>query len=102
LIYKVNTSSDQLAVFSEIWYGPNKGWQAYIDNNPVDHVRANYILRALNIPSGTNEVKFVFKPSSVTSGNLIAMISSILLLGAFLFYIVNFMRPDDKKWFNYN
>lgn len=100
LIYDVNTSADQLAIFSEIWYGPNKGWQAYIDGNPVDHIRANYVLRALNIPSGQHEVKFVFNPQSIKSGNIMAMISSILLVGSLILYIFNFLRPEDKRWFN--
>ena len=51
LTYQSNTSSEQLAVFSEVWYGPDKGWQAYIDGEPVEHIRVNYILRALRVPA---------------------------------------------------
>jgi uncharacterized membrane protein YfhO len=99
LVYDVNTTDDQFAVFSEIWYGPNKGWQAYIDGKPVDHIRANYVLRALNIPSGKHEIKFTFDPQSIKTGNLIALISSTLLVGSLLLYFLNYLRPEDKKWF---
>jgi len=98
LVYSSNSQSDQFAVFSEIWYGPNKGWQAYIDGKPVDHIRVNYVLRGLNIPAGNHEIKFIFDPQSIKIGNLIAMISSILVVASLLFYIINLFRPEDKKW----
>ena len=88
LVYNATTSVDQLAVFSEVWYGPDKGWNAYIDGQLVPHVRANYILRALKIPSGNHEIIFAFEPASVKLGKLISMICSamILLGGLFVGY----------------
>lgn len=80
LEYKSNTTSDQLAVFSEVWYGPNLGWQAYIDDQPVEHIRANYLLRALKVPAGQHTIKFEFKPSTYSTGKMISLISSLLLL----------------------
>ena len=56
LVYSSNTNSEQLAVFSEVWYGPDKGWQAYIDGKPVDHIRVNYVLRGLKVPAGKHEI----------------------------------------------
>ena len=32
LVYKTSCERGRVCVFSEIWYGPNKGWTAYIDN----------------------------------------------------------------------
>tara|TARA_B110000879_G_C11179951_1_gene517832 strand:- start:2650 stop:5082 length:2433 start_codon:yes stop_codon:yes gene_type:complete len=88
--YVSNSTSEQLGVFSEIWYGPDKGWQAYIDGQPVDHIRANYALRAMKIPAGEHEIKYEFKPSSYYIGETISLIASLLLLvaalGAFFFY----------------
>jgi len=80
LEYTSNTSSDQLAIFSEVWYGPNLGWQAYIDDQPVDHIRANYLLRALKVPSGQHKIRFEFNPSTYNTGNMISMICSVLML----------------------
>lgn len=80
LEYMSNSTSDQLAVFSEVWYGPNLGWQAYIDDQPVEHIRANYLLRALKVPAGQHKIKFEFKPSTYSTGKMISLISSILLL----------------------
>lgn len=80
LVYTSQSESDQLAVFSEIWYGPNKGWQAYLDGQPVDHIRVNYLLRGMKVPAGKHEIIFEFKPSSFYQGGSIAMICSILIL----------------------
>ncbi len=71
-------------MFSEIWYGPDKGWQATIDGEPVDHIRANYALRAMKIPPGQHEIEFVFNPKTFYLGKTISTISSSIILLAFL------------------
>jgi len=45
IVYKSNNSNDGYAVFSEVHY--KKGWNAYIDDKPVNYERVNYILRGL-------------------------------------------------------
>ncbi len=80
LEYSAECSGEQLAVFSEIWYGPNKGWQAYIDGNPAEHFRVNYVLRALRVPAGQHKIEFKFQPASVTKGKTISLISSLFIL----------------------
>lgn len=77
LVYTSNTNSDQLALFSEMWYSP--GWNVTIDSNPVDHIRANYALRALKVPAGTHEIVFDFHPSSYYTGGMISLASSSLI-----------------------
>ncbi len=82
LTYTYEAQSEQLVVFSEIWYGPNKGWQAYIDGQPTEHIRANYILRAMRVPAGKHSIEFRFDPPTFRRGKLISNIfSSLLLLG---------------------
>lgn len=87
LIYASNASSDQLAVFSEVWYGPSKGWQAYIDGNPVEHVRANYILRALKVPAGQHTIEFKFEPGLYAVGESVSLISSLLIILGLLGFV---------------
>lgn len=80
LAYQSNTGSEQFAVFSEIWY--NKGWQAYIDGAPADHIRVNYILRGLRVPAGQHTIEFKFEPKAFARGKLASGIfSGIILLG---------------------
>ena len=78
LVYSTRTSEDQFAVFSEIYY--EKGWQAYVDGEKVDHFRVNYVLRGMVVPAGEHEIVFQFHPRSYYAGSRISMTSSILLL----------------------
>jgi len=78
LKYQTNTNTEQLAVFSEIYY--KKGWNAYIDGEQQKHFRVDYVLRAMKIPSGKHIVEFKFEPRMYNVGNIISMISSGILL----------------------
>lgn len=80
LVYEAETSSLQFAVFSEIWYGPNKGWKAYINGNEAEHIRVNYALRGLEVPAGKSEITFEFKPSIYYTGEKVSLIGSLLSL----------------------
>jgi hypothetical protein len=82
LEYLSETESEQFAVFSEIWYGPEKGWQAYIDGEPAEHIRVNYLLRGMRVPGGRHEIVFEFRPESFRKGKMVSQIfSSLILLG---------------------
>lgn len=76
------TGGNALGVFSEIYYP--KGWTATIDGNEVNILRANYVLRALEIPEGTHEIVFEFKPQTYFTGNTITLISSAIILLIFI------------------
>jgi uncharacterized membrane protein YfhO len=65
-------------VFSEIYYP--KGWTATIDGKEATILRANYVLRALEIPAGKHTIEFRFLPKPYTIGNQVTMASSWLLL----------------------
>ena len=95
LKYSSKASSEQLAVFSEIYY--DKGWNAYIDGNKVPHFRVNYILRGLVIPAGEHIVEFKFHPKSYYTGNQISLASSILLILAIAGFAFSEFRKNRKK-----
>jgi hypothetical protein len=78
LAYEASTQTNNLAVFSEIYYP--KGWEATIDGKPADIVRVNYVLRGLVIPAGEHVVAFTFKPKAYFVGDKITMASSWLLV----------------------
>ncbi|MCB0457226.1 MAG: YfhO family protein [Flavobacteriaceae bacterium] len=73
LVYETATKTDQLAIFSEVYYP--KGWNAYIDGKPATYFRANYILRAMVIPAGIHKVEFKFEPEVIATGTTIGLLS---------------------------
>jgi hypothetical protein len=96
LVYESNTTGPQLAVFSEVYY--DKGWNAYIDGKLVDHVRADYTLRALPIPAGKHNIEFKFEPSIVATGERIAYASSGVLYGALIVALaLGFMKKKKEE-----
>ncbi|HEY5825751.1 MAG TPA: YfhO family protein, partial [Cyclobacteriaceae bacterium] len=76
--YESQSASNGVAVFSEIFYP--KGWNATIDGKEVPILRANYVLRALEIPAGKHTIEFKFEPRPYVVGNKITMASSWVLL----------------------
>jgi uncharacterized membrane protein YfhO len=98
LSYKYSASAEQLAVFSEIYY--EKGWNAYIDGEAIDHFRVNYTLRGLIVPEGDHEIVFEFHPKSYFTGNKVSLASSVILLllmaGAVYYQWKNRDKPGGK------
>ena len=93
LTYQTNSTTDQFAVFSEMWYGPDKGWQAYINGKKVDHIRVNYLLRGMTIPSGAHEIIFEFNPTLIKTGELISLISCLIFLLIAGYYLFRRYKP---------
>jgi len=78
LTYESESSSQELAVFSEIYYP--KGWKAFIDEKPAGHFRVNYVLRAMIIPPGKHIITFRFEPNVYYTGETVSLISSLILI----------------------
>lgn len=97
LTYDINAGSEKLAVFSEIYYA--KGWNAYLDGKITPHFRANYVLRAMQIPAGKHKLEFKFEPKSYITGEKISMAGSILLIilliAGFGFEIFRLSKKED-------
>ena len=77
LTYQSQSTTDGTVVFSEIYYP--YGWKAYIDGKPAEIFRANYLLRAMNIPAGQHDIRMEFRPDSVRKGNTIATIFIVIM-----------------------
>lgn len=77
LKYETEAATDQLAVFSEIYFA--NGWNAYVDGELKPHWRANYVLRSMIVPAGKHVVEFKFEPKVYYTGEKISLAGSILL-----------------------
>lgn len=98
LKYTSHTSSDRLAVFSEIYYAPD--WRAYIDGKPAEYLRANYILRAMIVPAGDHVIEFKNEaPRMHKLDNLtlvISLITLLLIAGGITFYYIAEKRKQAE------
>jgi len=95
LKYQYNSSSEQMVVFSEIYY--DKGWNAYLDGEQVPYFRANYILRAMMVPEGKHIIEFKFEPKVWAIGEKVSFASSLLLILLIVGTVV-FELKNKTKW----
>jgi hypothetical protein len=94
LQYESNSSVNGMAVFSEIFYP--KGWIATIDGKEAPITRADYILRALQIPAGKHTIDFRFEPKPYVMGNKVTLIASWLTLILLIAGIVVSVKEDKR------
>jgi len=99
LVYHSSTSSPQLAVFSEIYFAD--GWKAFIDGQPATYFRADWTLRAMNVPQGEHEIEFRFEPDNYARLASLGTWSSLLLLalvaGAIILTIVRSVKTEKQE-----
>jgi uncharacterized membrane protein YfhO len=91
LTYATESSTDLLAVFSDMYY--KNGWNAYVDGELTPYFRANYVLRALTVPQGEHEIKFKFEPTIIKKGNSITLAS----YGLWVIILLGWIFVEKKK-----
>ena len=95
LKYEVSSEKGGTVVFSEIYY---PGWKSTIDGQEVAHGRANYILRAMNVPAGQHVVEFRFDPTSLHVTENIAFVAlGLLALLVIVTLYMSFRRPKGGR-----
>lgn len=93
MVYRYSAATEQLAVFSEVYYPPSKGWQLYVDGEPLSILKANFLLRAARVPAGQNrELKMIFSPKAYYTGETITLLGSLGALALGILGIVVFFR----------
>ena len=81
LVYEASTPTPQLAVFSEVFY---KTWKVFIDGDEVPLLRANYILRAVEVPAGNHEIEFKCVDELYEKAHIWSLVFSIVAVVVFL------------------
>jgi hypothetical protein len=57
-------------VLSDVWY---PGWQARLDSEKVPIYRADFLFRAVKVPSGHHQVQFLYRPFWFYAGAVISL-----------------------------
>jgi hypothetical protein len=78
MVYQSSSTTSQIAIFSELYY--NKGWKMLIDGTETPYFRADYLLRAAQIPVGNHKIEFIFHPVTYYAGEDISLAGSVLLV----------------------
>lgn len=79
---KVVTPENGFLFVSDTWY---PDWKAFIDGVETKVYKANYAFRAVSVPAGEHEVRFVYKPDSFYNGIKLSGVSFVTLLFLLLF-----------------
>lgn len=80
VIIQVNSQATGWIVLSDVWY---LGWKGWIDGVPAPIFHANYLFRAVEVPPGSHEITFAYRPPWFYIGAVISGITCISL-GFFL------------------
>lgn len=93
LAYDVTSRNGGVIVFSDIYY---PGWTATVSDQEVPVSRANYILRAIRVPSGHHRVVLDFDPRTVHVTESIAYCALALLGLIFIGQVITFIYRRKK------
>ena len=95
LRYTTRSDGNALAVFSEIY--TREGWRAYIDGEEVRPLRADYILRALELPAGSHTVEWRYRAPHWNAIEAVTLIFSIVVLAAFIITVITVIRNERRQ-----
>jgi hypothetical protein len=71
------SDSDTYLVLSELFY---PGWHAYVDDNKVQILRADYLLRAIPLTAGRHNIVFVYRPASFLAGAALTLLTLLVFI----------------------
>lgn len=70
-------SGNNLLFVSEVYY---PDWNVYIDDQPAEILKTNYLFRGVVVPKGKHKIEFRFEPQTYYTGKNISIASNILLV----------------------
>jgi hypothetical protein len=94
LEYEIQSKSEELIVFSEVFY--DKGWKAFVDGVETPHVRINYVLRGLKVSPGAHQILFKYDLPIFKYSSVISFSSSIIIL--LLCFLMLFFKLKERQF----
>ena len=82
-----------LLVLADQYY---PGWRAWVDGQPAEIIRVNYLQRGVSLPAGAHEIVFEFMPDSLRYG----MLLSVLGVAFGIILTASGAHPAARRWLN--
>ena len=95
LRYEAESAGDALIIFSEIF--TKQGWTVTIDGVEARPLRADYILRAVEMPAGKHTIEWSYRAPNWALVEGIAMAFSAAVLIGFLLTLIYFIRNARRQ-----
>jgi hypothetical protein len=95
LRYEYSADAQVFAVFSEIYY--DKGWTAWIDGEPCDAMRTDYILRGAVLPAGEHTVEWRFRAPYWTAVEAVTLVCSLLIVAGLVLLMIQTLRNGKRN-----
>ena len=95
LRYKASAEGNALVVFSEIF--TKQGWTVKIDGEKARPLRADYILRAVELPAGEHTIEWSYRAPNWALVEGIALACSVVVLAAFLLTLIYLIRNARRQ-----
>lgn len=95
LKYEYEADADALAIFSEIY--TRQGWSAKIDGVEAMPLRADYILRALELPQGKHTVEWHYRAPRWSLVEGITLAFSLTILASLVLILIYYIRNARRQ-----
>jgi hypothetical protein len=89
-LVQAELSQPGFLVMSENYY---PSWKAYVDGKEAKIYRTDYLFRAIYLDQGSHQVRFVFDSVPYRIGKASTLLTCILLLVMFVFYMARRAKP---------
>ncbi len=86
----VTASGNNLLFLSEVHYP--EGWKAFLDGQPTEIYRVNYLFRGVVVPPGSHKLEMRFEPRGFYLGRTLSLAANILVLCSLGFFGVRYWR----------
>lgn len=93
--YDLDTPVDAILKLSEVYYP--SGWTATLDGKPVDILRSDYLLRAVEVPAGRHRLEMHFQPKTYEAGLIVTTVTNYALAILLLVSLFLWLRRRQKK-----
>ena len=78
---QVESGSEGILVLSDSFF---PGWEASVNDEEAEILRANFLFRAVRVPGGRSVVDFRYQPRSYSAGKLASLLGLALILGVWV------------------